>query len=223
DPTHDSYSHINGSIDELLARLAVSEICKGWVIYLDNCEWRNFSSLFTLSATVTTSWSGTQSVADFMTMTRFEKDKGTCIHHKENGTLVELRSSTKRAVGKMKATISHRFKLVHSGDKDDIIFDVDCECRMLFFCLFDSNLGGWKAQYVKVIYEKDKVVPIDGGKVPHFKRSMLARFPQAYQYLGAAQTFMGFKVKRNLPVIREQAWFDLYYHDVEKWLDGEDV
>ena len=52
------YSHINGTQQELLDRLAVSEICKGWSVYRDASEWKNYRDLFTGDAYVWTSESG---------------------------------------------------------------------------------------------------------------------------------------------------------------------
>lgn len=55
DPHSKSYSHINGTTSELLDRLAVAELCKGWPVYRDASEWKNYRSLFTQDATVWTS------------------------------------------------------------------------------------------------------------------------------------------------------------------------
>ena len=49
------YSHINGSASELLDRLSVQEICRGWPVYRDASEWMNFRSLFSDVAYVWTS------------------------------------------------------------------------------------------------------------------------------------------------------------------------
>jgi hypothetical protein len=49
------YSHINGSAADLLDRLAVAELCKGWPVYRDASEWMNFRSLFCKEAYVWTS------------------------------------------------------------------------------------------------------------------------------------------------------------------------
>lgn len=40
-------NHINGSKDEVLARLCITELCKGWPVYRDASEWQNYRSLFT--------------------------------------------------------------------------------------------------------------------------------------------------------------------------------
>jgi hypothetical protein len=55
DPHTKIYSHNNGSVSELLDRLAISELCKGWPVYRDASEWKNYRSLFTEDATVWTS------------------------------------------------------------------------------------------------------------------------------------------------------------------------
>jgi hypothetical protein len=52
------FSHINGGAGEMLERLAVAELCKGWPLYRDNSEWMNYRSLFTDDAVVWTSTSG---------------------------------------------------------------------------------------------------------------------------------------------------------------------
>jgi hypothetical protein len=55
EPNSKFYSHINGNQDQLLDRLAVAEICKGWPVYRDASEWHNFRNLFAEKATVWTS------------------------------------------------------------------------------------------------------------------------------------------------------------------------
>ena len=55
DPHSKTYSHVNGTVEELLDRFAVSELCKGWPVYRDASEWQNYRSLFTDDGTVWTS------------------------------------------------------------------------------------------------------------------------------------------------------------------------
>ena len=55
DPQPKIWSHINGSPEELLDRLAVSELCKGWSVYRDASEWANYRDLFAKTAHVWTS------------------------------------------------------------------------------------------------------------------------------------------------------------------------
>ena len=41
-----TYVHINGSIEDILDRYCVSELCKGWPVYRDASEWNNYRNIF---------------------------------------------------------------------------------------------------------------------------------------------------------------------------------
>ncbi|KAI1393136.1 uncharacterized protein F4822DRAFT_435556 [Hypoxylon trugodes] len=228
DPHAKVYSHVNGSEGDTLARLAVSELCKGWPVYRDSSEWKNFRSLFCDDAYVWTTWSGRQTIDGFIQMSKEGKAKGDFIMHRECGTLVELDPLRNRAVGKMKATITQRFRI--GGDDtmglEPIVFDVDCDCRFNFFCFRNSDTDAWKIKYVKLIYEKDKLVPVDGKTSPSFTKETLDRYPEGYKYLGAAQHMLGHDVDLSLPTIQGPeyglaniVWLELY-EKMEQWLDG---
>lgn len=226
DPHSKSYSHINGAAEELLDRLAVSELCKGWPVYRDASEWKNYRSLFTEDATVWTTWSGPRSVDEFIAISKAGKENGVFIMHRECGTLTELSSAHGRAIGKMKATITHRFKFAPSNGSgpagaEEAQFDVDCDCRFIFFCEKQAD-GAWKAKYVKLFYEKDKVVPVDGALAPKFSHDELQMYPEGYKYLGAAQARLGYEIDLQLPTASGELW-DRMYGEMEKWLDGKDV
>lgn len=98
--------------------------------------------------------------------------------HRENSTLVELNPSKQRAIGKMKATITQRFQLAGG------VADIDCDCRFIFFCKKVPPHGNfeWKVKYVKLFYEKDKVIPVDGRPIPKFDPVELSRYPEGYRF-----------------------------------------
>lgn len=297
DPQPKTYSHVNGGPAELYDRLAISELCKGWPVYRDASEWKNFRSLFCQDdAYVWTSkskeekktphsslthqqeerlytvthnvyankafppqplaWSQRQTIDNFIQVSKAGKLRGDFIMHRECGTLVDLNPRTRRAVGKMKATITQRFTIPGDVERgiEPIVFDVDCDCRFHFFCLeqptassspYDAigqnnegqgqgqgqndNGTEWKVRYVKLIYDKDKVVPVDGKTAPTFSKDALARYPVGYRYLGAAQHMLGHAVDEFLPTIQgpensaaHRLWLDTY-EKMRQWLDGEDV
>ncbi|KAH9899059.1 hypothetical protein F4778DRAFT_782652 [Xylariomycetidae sp. FL2044] len=229
DPQAKVYSHINGNQSELLDRLVISELCKGWPVYRDASEWKNFRSLFCNDAYVWTTWSKRQTIDGFIKKSKEGKANGDFIMHRECGTLVDLNAATGRAVGKMKATITQRFKIGGSANNaaQPVVFDVDCDCRFHFFCLQDPVSGEWKVKYVKLIYEKDKVVPADGKTAPSFSMAALEKYPEGYRYLGAAQSMLGHDIDDMLPTIQgsksksaHKLWLDMY-EKMGLWLDGE--
>ncbi|KAK4082505.1 hypothetical protein Purlil1_11280 [Purpureocillium lilacinum] len=220
DPHTKYFPHTNGPTQHLFDRFAVAELCRGWPMFRDNSEWANFRALFVADgdAYVWTTWSGAQSIDAFIALSKQAKAAGAFTLHRENGTMVALEPAADRAVGKMKATITQRF--VFDGTE----YDVDCDCRYLFFCLRDlTSPGGrdWRVKYVRIIYEKDKVCPVDGKAVPHFSDEELARYPDGYRYLGASQARLGNQVHADLVTMKGHHW-NRIYGCMERWLAGED-
>ena len=140
--------------------------------------------------------------------------------HRENGTLVDLNPSTSRAVGKMKATITQRLS------SNNITFDVECDCRFIFFChkgptSASSRKPEWKTQYVMLFYEMDQVA-VDGKTVPTFTEEELSKYPVGYQYLGAAQATLGHEILGDLATMNNQTFYDMY-QAMDEWLQGKNV
>jgi hypothetical protein len=219
------FSHINGPTSELLDRLAVAEICRGWPVYRDASEWMNFRSLFAKKAYVWTTWSGARTIEEFIQISKDGKSAGAWIQHRECGTLVELsRTSPHRALGKMKATITQRFHDAATNSS----YDVDCDCRFLFFCEResvtdpDTGFSQWKTHFAKLIYEKDKVIPVDGRTAPAFSKDEIDGLPEGYKYLGAAQARLGYKIDDLLATVKDKETYDRMYRCMELWLDGKD-
>lgn len=208
-------NHINGNTEEKLARQSIIELCKGWPVYRDFSEWHNYRSLFTREdAYVWTTWSGGLPIDDFIDVSVKGRAAGDFIAHRENGTLANVNLSKGRGVGKMKATITQRFTL------QDIPIDIDCDCRFIFFCTLENN--EWKVQYVKLFYEKDKVVPIDGKTVPDFPKEELAKYTPGYQYLAVAQHSLGHPILNDLPDANNEGFYDMY-KAMADWIEGKDV
>jgi hypothetical protein len=139
--------------------------------------------------------------------------------HRENGTLVDLDPGTSRAVGKMKATITQRFMFPNGA------CDVECDCRFIFFCKKIPSASGkgeeWKAQYVKLFYEKDKVLALDGQTLLKWDKRVLEKFPEGYRYLGAAQEMIGHDMLYDLPSMNNKGLYELN-EAMRLWLEGKD-
>lgn len=209
-------NHINGSMEETIARLCVTELCKGWPVYRDASEWQNYRSLFTKEgAYVWTTWSGGLTIEQFIDVSIKGRANGDFIMHRENGTLANVNLAKQRGIGKMKATITQRFTNLQG-----VPCDIECDCRFIFFAMIED--GEWKAKYVKLFYEKDKVVAVDGHTAPKFEQSELDKYTEGYKYLGAAQATLGHKILNDLPNANNQGWYDMY-KAMADWLDGKDV
>ena len=177
-------------------------------------------------------------------MSKAGKANGVFIQHRECGTLVELGPrptesleiegaldgvatngrSLRRAVGKMKATITQRFV----NPEDDVEFDVDCDCRFIFFlekvaAAADVSSAAWRTVYVKLFYEKDKIVPADGHSAPKLtteeRKYMQDVLPEGYRYLGVMQRRLGYTIDEKLPTPRNAGW-ERMYKAMEAWLAG---
>lgn len=162
-------------------------------------------------------WSGPQTIDDFIQLSILGKTTaGANIMHRECGTLVELNPQTGRAVGKMKAVITQRF-----AHPEGFEYDVDCDCRFVFFCERVCAAGGhdWRAAFVKLVYEKDRLVPVDGVKVPSFSDDVLDKYPLGYRYLGAAQNTLGYEIDRGLVTGEDAKACGVMYRNMERWLD----
>ena len=144
--------------------------------------------------------------------------------------------SVRRAIGKMKATITQRFVNAENGTS----FDIDCDCRFIFFLekvVEVSPVAGtaaesttaaapiprWRTVYVKLFYEKDKIVPVDGHSAPRFtaeeRQYMQDSLPEGYRYLGTMQRRLGYAIDEKLPTPRNAGW-ERMYSAMEAWLGG---
>ena len=160
-------------------------------------------------------WSGGLSIDDFIDVSKKGRAKGDFIMHRENGTLANVNLAKGRAIGKMKATITQRFTNIQN-----IPCDVECDCRFIFFCLIED--GEWKTQYVKLFYEKDKIVAVDGINAPKIPEGALDEYDEGYKYLSWAQAQLGHTILKELPTMQNEGFFKLY-DLMAKWLQGEQV
>lgn len=149
-------------------------------------------------------------------------DKGAFIMHRCHGVTTDITSDAKRAVTKMKATITQRFAI------DGCEVDAEADCRFCFF--FEKIDEKWGARFVRHWYEKDKLIPINPNKVPKIDEAKLETYPQGYKCLAYCQELtMGVTVSKDMPGHRRHAGtasgekHDLLYRQAKDWLDGNDI
>jgi SnoaL-like domain len=131
----------NGPDDLVLERFKLRELAEGWPMYRygiswfidevltnwssDAREWENFRSLFHPGAFVYTTWTGRTAIEDFITASQVGMDNGAFIMHRIHGSSVDIGEGGKRAVVKMKATITQRFEL----PPRNVLVDAESDCR----------------------------------------------------------------------------------------------
>lgn len=160
-------------------------------------------------------WSGGLTIEDFIKVSIEGRANGDFIMHRENGTLANVNLAKERGIGKMKATITQRFNNIQG-----IPCDVECDCRFIFFAKIEN--GEWKAQYVKLFYEKDKIISVDGHHCPTFSKEELDKYTEGYKYLSAAQASLGHPILNELPNADNKGFHDMY-KAMADWLDGKEI
>lgn len=114
----------------------------------------------------------------------------------------------------MKATITQRFNF------KGIPVDVECDCRFIFFVKIED--GEWKTQFVKLFYEKDKIIPVDGKTVPDISKEELDQYTEGYKFLSVTQHSLGHKILNDLPNANNKGWYDMY-QAMADWLEGKEI
>ncbi|GAA5906842.1 uncharacterized protein JCM6883_005705 [Sporobolomyces salmoneus] len=219
----------SNSPDLVEDRFLCRELMEGFPVHRDACEWSKLRDLFAeKDAYVFTTWSGGVPIDEFIKISEIGFTKGVQIAHRVNGSTVDIAISGpgkgKRALGKLKATITQRFKMPCIDGKEGEVceVDIDADCRLCFF-LEKNEKGEWKNHFFKGIYERDRPHPIDPTRLPFFDQEKLASFPQGYRHLGYCQEVIaGYKVKRDLPGSRGKE-HDEFYESFIAWLEGTNL
>ncbi|GAA6018345.1 hypothetical protein JCM11491_005940 [Sporobolomyces phaffii] len=218
----------SAQLDLVLDRYLCREVMEGFPVHRDACEWSKLRRVFADDeAYVFTTWSGGVPIDEFIKISETGFQNGVKIAHRVNGSTVDVAISGKgqgtRALGKLKATITQRFKMpCVDGSRELCEVDIDADCRLCFF-LEKNNEGSWKTHFFKGIYERDRPVPVDPTRVAKFDRAKLDSFPEGYRHLGYCQEeIAGYKVKRDLPGSRGEE-HDHFYQCFIDWLQGDSV
>jgi hypothetical protein len=83
--------------------------------------------------------------------------------------------------------------------------EVDAVCSGRFFDRVEKRDGVWRISRRSVIYEKDRIDPVDPSARISLDAGLLARFPEGYRHLAYLQTKNGARVNPNLPTARGEA------------------
>jgi len=188
--------------------LAIREVVENWVLWRDAGDWDRFATVWHPEGEMWATWF--QGPArKFIQVSREGFERGVSILHFLGGFTCDLAGS--RAIAQTKMTISQRAP-VHG-----VVVDVLCTGR--FYDFFEKRDGSWKIVRRRLIYEKDRMDPVDPGTVLELDGNVLATFTEGYRHLAYLQSSIGFKVKDGLPGLRGPS-VDKLYAEGKAWLAG---
>jgi hypothetical protein len=188
---------------------AIREVIESWIIWRDSGDWERFRSVWHEDGRMMATWFQ-GSAEEFIRVSREGMDRGVSIFHALGGSSLEIAGT--RAVAQTRTMISQR-GLVHG-----VVCDVVCIAR--FYDFFEKRGGRWAIVLRRLIYEKDRLDPVDPAETISLDPKLLGRFPEGYRHLAYLQTNIGFDVRTDLPGLKGPEVEALYSRG-RRWLAGE--
>lgn len=188
---------------------AIREVIENWIIWRDSGDWERFRSVWHEDGRMMATWFQ-GSAEEFIRVSREGMDRGVSIFHALGGSSLEIAGA--RAVAQTRTMISQR-GLVHG-----VLCDVVCIAR--FYDFFEKRGGRWAIVLRRLIYEKDRIDPVDPSETISLDPKLLGRFPEGYRHLAYLQTSIGFDVRTDLPGLKGPEVEGLYTRG-RRWLAGE--
>ncbi len=177
---------------EQAERFTIREMVENWAVWRDACLWDHFEGVWHPEGEMWATWFQ-GSYKDFIKVSREGFAKGVRILHFLGGSSIDLALENKphpRAIAQTKMTISQR-AMVH-----DVEVDVLCTGR--FYDFIEKRDGEWRIVLRRLVYEKDRLDPVDPNAKLELDPKLLAEFPVGYRHLAYLQTRIGYKVKKDM-------------------------
>jgi hypothetical protein len=194
---------------DVLDKLAIRELIENWAVWRDGLMWDRFRSVWHKEGQMWATWF--QGTADqFIKVSQEGYARGVRILHFLGGSSIDIKG--KRAIAQTKMTISQR------ANVDGVLCDVVCTGR--FYDFLEKRKGKWGLVLRRLIYEKDRLDPIDPSASLKLDQKLLDRFPVGYRHLAYLQTKIGYKVKDDMPGLDGPDVGKLYAKGAD-WLKGK--
>lgn len=190
-------------------QLEIGALAQNWALARDTGDWEKLRATVHPDAVMTTTWFDGP-FDDFIEECQASWRKGSRSQHFLGGTSAEI--AGERALAQTRMSIMVRSTL------DGV--EVDAVCYGRFFDRVEKREGVWRIAKRSVIYEKDRLDPVDPGATIALDPVLLKRFPEGYRHLAYLQTRNGARVNPNLPTARGDA-LDKLLHDARAWLAAE--
>ncbi len=188
---------------------AIREIVENWALWRDARQWDRFRTLWHKDGQMWATWFQ-GSYEDFIKVSQDGFDRGARIQHMLGGTTVDIKK--KRAIAQTKMTIAQR------AEVEKVLCDVSCTGR--FYDFLEKRKGRWGIVLRRLVYERDRIDPVEPGAKLKLDRDLLMQFPEGYRHLAYLQAKIGYKVKTDLPGLEGPA-LDALYAKGAAWLKGK--
>ena len=192
-------------------KLTIRELIENWAIWRDGLMWDRFRTVWHKDGRMFATWfEGT--AEEFIAASQKGYANGVRVVHQLGGSSIDVEG--KRAIAMTKMAINQR------GAVDGEPCDVICDGR--FYDFLEKRKGKWGIVQRRVIYELDRLVPLDPAATIRLDKSILERFPVGYRHLAYLQVKGGFDVKPDRPGTDGPAVDALYAKGAE-WLKGKKI
>jgi hypothetical protein len=191
---------------DLQDQLCIAALAQNWALARDSGDWDKLRATAHPGATMTTTWFD-GSFDAFVEACQGSWRKGLRSQHFLGGTAAQINGA--RAIAQTRMAIMVRSRL------DGV--EVDAACYGRFFDRVEKREGSWRIAKRSVIYEKDRIDPVDPGAGISLDPGLLERFPEGYRHLAYLQTKNGAQVNPNLPTARGEA-LEALLREAKAWL-----
>jgi hypothetical protein len=192
-------------------RSEIRELIENWALWRDAGDWERFATVWHPDGRMYATWFQA-SATEFIARSRVGFAAGVMVYHNLGGSTVEVAGL--RALAQTKMQIIQR-ALVH-----DVEVDVCCYGR--FWDAVEKRAGRWGLLQRRVIYETDRMSPVDPSATLKLDAELLKSFPVGYRHLAYLQTKAGMKVIQSLPGTRGPEVAALQARG-QRWLAGDDA
>ncbi|GAA3435125.1 nuclear transport factor 2 family protein [Kutzneria kofuensis] len=184
----------------------IRTVIENWAVWRDAGDWTRFATVWHRDGQMTATWFH-GSAADFIAASAKGFEAGVRILHFLGGSSVDVAGD--RAIAQTKMTITQR-ATVH-GVPADVV------CTGRFYDFFGREDDQWRIVRRRLIYEIDRMTPVNPGARIELDAQRLARFPEGYRHLAYVQTEAGYEVRNGLPGLTGEA-VERLYRDGAAWL-----
>ena len=190
-------------------KLAIRELIENWAIWRDGLMWDRFRTVWHKDGQMWATWFQ-GSAEEFIEVSKKGYANGVRVIHLLGGSSIDVKG--KRAIAMTKMTITQRGKI--DGEPCEVI------CAGRFYDFLEKRRGKWGLVLRRLIYEMDRLMPVDPAATIKLDKTILDRFPVGYRHLAYLQTKGGFNVKTDLPGTDGPA-VDALYAKGADWLKGK--